>query len=64
MSTICPKCQRVMKYDPYFKANICRQCGTAEKINMIELSSRKIIEVKNNKIINKKMVEVQVAYLK
>lgn len=32
MMKICPKCGRIMSYDPYFKANICRQCGETEAI--------------------------------
>ena len=27
MVIICDKCNRIMVYEPYFKANICRQCG-------------------------------------
>ena len=24
---ICPKCNRPVDYDPYFKTHFCRQCG-------------------------------------
>lgn len=54
VNKICPKCNRIMAYDPYFKANICRQCGTTEKINTIEITSRKITGTKIN--FNKKIV--------
>lgn len=46
MSRLCPKCQRVMSYDSYFKANVCRQCGTMEEVSFIEITSKKIISSK------------------
>lgn len=47
-TSICPKCKRVMSYDPYFKANICRQCGFMESITRIEVSSKRFIEIKGD----------------
>jgi hypothetical protein len=32
-----------MSYDPYFKADVCRQCGAMEKVSTIELTAKKII---------------------
>lgn len=29
---VCPECQRIMSYDPYFKSYICRQCGRREEV--------------------------------
>lgn len=45
-SKICPKCHRIMSYDPYFKANICRQCGATEKVSTTSYMSKKIIATK------------------
>lgn len=28
MSKLCENCGRVVSYDPYFKAYVCRQCGS------------------------------------
>jgi hypothetical protein len=27
MGNLCPKCNRLISYDPYFKVKVCRQCG-------------------------------------
>lgn len=27
MKGLCPKCNRIVTYDPYFKVDVCRQCG-------------------------------------
>ncbi len=54
ISKICPKCNRIMSYDPYFKADICRQCGATEQVSTIEITHKRII---NSKIIReRKMV--------
>jgi hypothetical protein len=37
-----------MSYDPYFKADVCRQCGAMEKVNTIESSAKKIINLRFN----------------
>lgn len=42
MSKVCPKCNRIMSYDPYFKADVCRQCGATEKVSAIEITTKKI----------------------
>jgi hypothetical protein len=55
MNMICPKCQRIMSYDPYFKANVCRQCGTTERVPTVEVTTKRIIEVRTNKIQERKM---------
>lgn len=32
-SKICPKCNRIADYDPYFKAFFCRECGWMEAVS-------------------------------
>jgi len=46
MNKICPECNRIMSYDPYFKANVCRQCGATEKVNTVEITSKRILGTK------------------
>ena len=40
---ICPKCNRTMSYDPYFKVLLCRQCGCEEKAHSRNISFRSSI---------------------
>lgn len=32
-SKICPKCNQITDYDPYFKAYFCKQCGWMENVS-------------------------------
>lgn len=53
MCKICPECNRIMNYDPYFEANICRQCGTVEPVlKKRGTLGKQLIEVKKIKSLN------------
>lgn len=47
ISKICPKCNRIMSYDPYFKANICRQCGATEQLSAQGVVCKRISRIKS-----------------
>ena len=32
-SKICPECNQIADYDPYFKAYFCRECGWMEAVS-------------------------------
>jgi|GEM_PF-5741785 len=33
-SKICPKCNQIADYDPYFKAYFCKECGWMEDVSV------------------------------
>ena len=37
-SKICPKCNRITDYDPYFKTYLCRQCGWVDEYSKYKKS--------------------------
>ncbi len=34
MCKICPECDGIMNYDPYFEAEVCAKCGKIERLKI------------------------------
>ena len=42
MCKICPECKGLMNYDPYFKAEVCENCGAMERVPVEDLINSRL----------------------
>lgn len=61
MCKICVKCNNIMNYDPYFKAEVCGSCGKMERKESNELQTLMIQQTQTFSI-TKQIMDVMVLH--